>query len=139
MAAYETAAVATDQAMASKIGAHVLREMNGTAADAAVAVALSLGVINFQSSGLGGGGFLVYYDNSAKESTAINFREKAPSGAYDSMYDDVAERPALLVGVPGELKGPGKNTDESNGRNCSTWPRTSPRRDSPSPIGPNAL
>ena len=41
MTAYENAAVATDQELCSKIGTHVLRELNGTAADAAVAVALS--------------------------------------------------------------------------------------------------
>ena len=106
MTAYENAAVATDQELCSKIGTHVLRELNGTAADAAVAVALSLGVVNFQSSGLGGGGFLVYYDSATKESTAINFREKAPRGIDESIIPEkIAQRPGVFVGVPGELKG----------------------------------
>ena len=106
MNAYENVAVATDQALCSKIGTHVLRELNGTAADAAVAVALSLGVVNFQSSGLGGGGFLVYYDSATKESTAINFREKAPKGINETLLvEELAQRRGLIVGVPGELKG----------------------------------
>ena len=103
MNAYENVAVATDQALCSKIGTHVLRELNGTAADAAVA--LSLGVVNFQSSG---------HDSATKESSSINFREKAPKEVNETLIaEELAQRRGLIVGVPGELKG----LDERQGGN----------------------
>ncbi|XP_065834444.1 glutathione hydrolase 1 proenzyme-like [Oscarella lobularis] len=109
MNAYSHAVVATDTPLVSKIGVQVLREMGGTAADAAVAVALCLGVVHFHTSGLGGGGCCIYYDRRSKGTpVAMDFREAAPLAA-DVVEETMTregqrERPGILAGVPGELK-----------------------------------
>ena len=53
----------------------------GNAVDAAVAVQAMLGLVEPQSSGVGGGAFLLYYDAHSGHVTAIDGREKAPAGA----------------------------------------------------------
>ena len=58
---FERDAVAADQFEASRAGAEVLAA-GGNAADAAAATMLALGVVNPASSGIGGGGFALYYD-----------------------------------------------------------------------------
>ena len=74
---YRHAAVAADTAECSRIGVEILRK-GGTAVDAAVAGLLCSGVTNPQSAGIGGGGFMVYYNATSQQSTVIDFREKAP-------------------------------------------------------------
>ena len=74
---YRNAAVTADSAECSQIGVEILRK-GGTAVDAAVAGLLCAGVANPQSAGIGGGGFMVYYNATSQESTVIDFREKAP-------------------------------------------------------------
>src|SRR5438046_2366398 len=69
--------VASDQLQASRAGAEVLAE-GGNAVDAAVATALALGVVGPAGSGLGGGGFLVYWDARHKRAYVLDFRETAP-------------------------------------------------------------
>jgi gamma-glutamyltranspeptidase len=65
IAGLESGAVATDHPLCSKLAARVLMELGGSAADAAVAAALCLGVANPASSGMGGGAFvLVHADPS---------------------------------------------------------------------------
>lgn len=101
------AAVAADEARCSQIGADVLSE-NGTAVDAAVAAALCLGVVHPQSSGIGGGCFILIYKNATGEAEVIDARETAPASASVNMY---AGAPAASlsggtsVAVPGELAG----------------------------------
>jgi gamma-glutamyltranspeptidase/glutathione hydrolase len=112
--AYERFAVASDHPLASNAGLEVLRE-GGNAADAAAATMLALGVVNPQSSGMGGGGFALYYDAESGELTFLDFRERAPGGATPDMYEDneaqggpaskKSQLGGLAAGVPGEPAG----------------------------------
>ncbi|MBL8769862.1 MAG: gamma-glutamyltransferase [Phenylobacterium sp.] len=77
--------VAAANPMAVEAGLKVLRA-GGTAADAAVAVQAVLGLVEPQSSGLGGGAFLVYYDARTKAVTAYNGRETAPAAATPTLF-----------------------------------------------------
>jgi gamma-glutamyltranspeptidase/glutathione hydrolase len=77
-------AVAADHVLASEAGAAVLR-MGGNAVDAAVAAALSSGVVQPSGSGLGGGGFALVVTPKG-ESTFLDFRETAPAAATHDMY-----------------------------------------------------
>ena len=82
---YEHAAVATDAAQCSVVGTDVLRN-GGSAVDAAIASLLCVGVVNFHSTGIGGGGFMVYYNATSKTATTLDYRETAPGRANSSMY-----------------------------------------------------
>ncbi len=84
----------------------------GSAVDAAVAVQAMLGLVEPQSSGLGGGAFLLYYDAKTKTITAFDGREAAPKAATPGMFlgEDGAPlsyRDAVLsgrsTGVPGAI------------------------------------
>lgn len=88
-ATYQHAAVATDAAPCSEIGADILKR-GGSAVDAAIAATLCVGVVNIHSTGIGGGGFMVYYNSSSKESYALDFRERAPLNGSKFMYNDTA-------------------------------------------------
>ena len=77
-------AVAADHILASEAGAAALR-MGGNAVDAAVAAALSSGVVQPSGSGLGGGGFALVVDSKGV-STFLDFRETAPAAATHDMY-----------------------------------------------------
>ena len=85
-ATYNTAAVATDAAPCSTVGVEILRK-GGSAVDAAIASLLCLGVVNFHSTGIGGGGFMVYYNATSKTATTLDYRETAPGRANSSMYE----------------------------------------------------
>ena len=86
---YEHAAVATDAGPCSQVGVDILK-LGGNAVDAAIAATLCVGVVNLHSTGIGGGGFMVYYNSSSGEAHAIDFREKAPMNASTFMYNDTA-------------------------------------------------
>jgi gamma-glutamyltranspeptidase / glutathione hydrolase len=114
-ASFHRFVVAADHPLASEAGAAVLRA-GGNAADAGVATALALGVVSPASSGLGGGGFALYYRASDRTLTFIDFREEAPSAATPTMFarqegDDEAAAArrsrvgGLAVAVPGEPAG----------------------------------
>ena len=83
---YQHAAVATDSAQCSKVGVDILKR-NGSAVDAAIASLLCVGVINCHSTGIGGGGFMVYYNATSKSATVFDYRETAPDKANQSMYE----------------------------------------------------
>ena len=98
--------------LASEAGARVLRE-GGSAADAMVAVQAVLGLVEPQSSGLGGGAFLVWYDAGSGEITTLDGRETAPAAASGDMFLGPDGEPlkffdavvgGLSVGVPGTPK-----------------------------------
>ena len=73
--------VAAANPAATEAGLAVLRA-GGTAVDAAVAVQATLGLVEPQSSGLGGGAFMVFYDAKTQAVTAYDGRETAPSGRH---------------------------------------------------------
>lgn len=98
--------VASENEICSKIGVDILK-VGGNGIDSVIATTLCIGVTNFQSSGLGGGGFMVYRKNNG-ESVSINFREKAPALASTDMFVNETSKAAtggLSVAVPGELMG----------------------------------
>src|SRR5881227_290015 len=105
-------AVASDTVPATRAGLAVLAR-GGTAADAAVAVASTLGVTDPFVAGLGGGGYFVYYDAGTHRVYTIDGRETAPAAATDSLFIDpatgkplsfpTAVTSGLSVGVPGML------------------------------------
>lgn len=95
--------------LAAEAGARVLGE-GGTAADAMVAVQAVLGLVEPQSSGLGGGAFLVWYDGTSGEMTTLDGRETAPLAATPRLFLEESGEPmgffdavvgGRSVGTPG--------------------------------------
>ena len=88
-------------------------ELGGNAIDAAVAISFSISVERPQSTGLGGGGFMLIKTPEMKEPIAMDFREKAPQKAYSKMYlnkkGEVIKNKSLngifAVGTPGLVAG----------------------------------
>lgn len=60
----------------------------GNATDAAIAAEMVLGLVEPQSSGVGGGGFLLHYDGASERIDAFDGREQAPAGATPTMLAD---------------------------------------------------
>jgi len=96
---------------AAAAGVEILRA-GGSAADAALATMLALTVVEPQSSGIGGGGFLVYHDEAANRLSSYDGRETAPAAATPAYFlgPDGRPRPrgeavpgGLSVGVPGNI------------------------------------
>lgn len=85
MPATSRAGVAAANPLAVQAGLEVLRR-GGSAVDAAVAVQAMLGLVEPQSSGLGGGAFMVYLDGRSGRVTAYEGRETAPAGATPDMF-----------------------------------------------------
>ena len=81
----QTGMVAAANPLATEAGLKVLRE-GGSAVDAAIAVQATLGLVEPQSSGLGGGAFMVLYDPKTAKVWAYDGREEAPSGATATMF-----------------------------------------------------
>ena len=77
--------IVTANPYASDVGANILLR-GGTAADAMVAAQAVLGLVEPQSSGMGGGGFLVWYDSKSGELTTLDGRETAPMAASDHLF-----------------------------------------------------
>eukprot|EP00731_Ephydatia_muelleri_P010696 Em0005g1282a len=87
------------------MGADILKKQ-GSAVDATITTMLCVGVVNIQSSGIGGGGFMVIHDKG--DTYSLNFRETAPAAATKGMFGSnatLATLGALAVAVPGELRG----------------------------------
>ena len=98
--------------LAAAAGREMLRQ-GGTAVDAAVAVQMVLTLVEPQSSGIGGGGFLLHYDAEARKLGTYDGRETAPAAATPNMFlhadgtpmeFDEAVVGGLSVGVPGALR-----------------------------------
>ncbi|WP_448662124.1 gamma-glutamyltransferase family protein [Sphingomonas sp. CJ20] len=97
---------------ATDAGMAVLRR-GGSAVDAAIAVQAMLSLVEPQSSGVGGGAFLTYYDAAARDVTVYDGRETAPAGASEGMFLGADGKPlpfgdAVLsgraTGVPGAVR-----------------------------------
>jgi gamma-glutamyltranspeptidase/glutathione hydrolase len=104
--------VATANPVASQAGYDVLKA-GGSAIDALVAVQMTLGLVEPQSSGLGGGAFVVYYDASKQKLTTFDGRETAPLDATPELFQDKNGEPLSFytavvggrsVGTPGTVK-----------------------------------
>nr|WP_234343484.1 gamma-glutamyltransferase [Streptomyces sp. NRRL F-5123] len=101
-------AVASVDADATAAGVEVLRR-GGNAVDAAVATAAALGVTEPYSSGIGGGGYFVYYSARQHQVFTIDGRETAPRSATDQLFVENGKPLAFAdavtsgrsVGVPG--------------------------------------
>ena len=97
--------------LAAEAGRDILRQ-GGSAIDAAIAAQFVLGLVEPQSSGLGGGAFIVHWDEAAKEVVTIDGRETAPAAARPERFlkdgkplaFDDAVRSGLSVGVPGVVR-----------------------------------
>ena len=101
--------IVTANPYATDVGANILLR-GGTAADAMVAAQAVLGLVEPQSSGMGGGGFLVWYDSKSGELTTLDGRETAPMAASDHLFQNQNGEPIRFwdsviggrsVGVPG--------------------------------------
>ncbi|OBB23760.1 gamma-glutamyltransferase [Mycolicibacterium peregrinum] len=109
-----TYAVATANPLATEAACKVLRD-GGTAADALVTAQAVLGLVEPQSSGIGGGGFLLYYDAAGNAVRAYDGRETAPAAATENYLRWVSETDRTVpkpdarasgrsIGVPGIVR-----------------------------------
>jgi gamma-glutamyltranspeptidase/glutathione hydrolase len=101
--------IAAANPLAAQAGLEMLRA-GGSAVDAAIAVQMVLGLVEPESSGIGGGAFMLVYNPKNKETTSFDGREVAPASATPGMFLDAAgkARPkpeaipgGLSVGIPG--------------------------------------
>ena len=97
--------------LATAAGRDILRA-GGSAVDAAIAVQLVLGLVEPQSSGLGGGSFLVLWDSATRAVLTYDGRETAPAAARPERFlvdgkpmpFEAAVRSGLAVGTPGTVR-----------------------------------
>ncbi|CAG2170458.1 unnamed protein product [Oppiella nova] len=103
---YNRYAVSTDSSQCAHIGKQIL-DSNGTAADAAIAVMLCMGVTIPHSMGLGGGCLILVYNSTTKQTVVIDGREEAPKESHRDLFANISCDPRLplSIGVPGELAG----------------------------------
>jgi gamma-glutamyltranspeptidase / glutathione hydrolase len=104
---YAGGVVAVSSPLAAQVGAEVL-EAGGNAIDAAVAVQFALNVVEPQSSGIGGGGFMLVHLANTGETFYVDGRERAPAGATPDMFGalgfEAASTSGISIGVPGALR-----------------------------------
>ena len=104
--------VVTQHYLATEIGENILAQ-GGNAYDAAIAVGFALAVVLPRAGNIGGGGFMVIYDEESNDTYAIDYREKAPAASFRDMYlDENGEFDILkstfgyqAIGVPGTVHG----------------------------------
>jgi gamma-glutamyltranspeptidase / glutathione hydrolase len=105
------AMVAAANPLAVEAGLEVLRA-GGSAVDAAIAVQAALGLVEPQSSGIGGGSFMLHYDAKTGDVVAYDGREVAPKGATERLFLDDEGKPLPFwtavksgrsQGVPGAI------------------------------------
>ena len=94
-------AVVTNHWAASSVGRDILKS-GGNAVDASVAISFALGVVEPQSSGLGGDGFMMIYDNEKKRVKVANGTGAAPSLATVDFYKSgIPLKGILSASIPG--------------------------------------
>ena len=103
--------VSSAHELASKAGVEILQK-GGNAVDAAIATYLALNVVEFNASGIGGGGFMVIRSAKTGEVIELDYREMAPSSATKDMYSTEYSKKAhesfeggKSIGVPGAVMG----------------------------------
>ncbi|TKV69567.1 gamma-glutamyltransferase [Marinobacter panjinensis] len=104
--------VATSHTLATEVALKVL-ENGGNAMDAAVTAGFALAVTQPRSGNIGGGGFMLYAPGGGEAVEAIDYREKAPAAATETMFQDedgnvVQNRSRFThkaAGVPGTVAG----------------------------------
>ena len=104
--------VVSQHYLATDVG-HSILESGGNAYDASIAVAFALAVVLPRAGNIGGGGFMVMYDQESKKSYSIDYREMAPALATKDMYLNQdgsvnkirATQGILAIGVPGTVYG----------------------------------
>jgi len=92
---------------------HSILEEGGNAYDAAITVAFALAVVLPRAGNIGGGGFMVMFDEASQESYSIDYRETAPEAATKDMFLNSdgsvnkkrATQGVLSIGVPGTVYG----------------------------------
>ncbi|MBL7663831.1 MAG: gamma-glutamyltransferase [Bacteriovoracaceae bacterium] len=112
-ATHGTKWVISTQGQAATQAAHQVLLDGGNIIDAAVAASFTISVERPHSTGLGGGGFLIYREAKTKKITVFDFRERAPRRAHARMYlnnkdeviEDLSVTGHLSVAVPGLVKG----------------------------------
>ncbi|MFU0773292.1 gamma-glutamyltransferase [Staphylococcus warneri] len=101
--------ISVSHPLAAEVGQHIL-DQGGTAMDAVIAIQLALNVVEPFTSGIGGGGYLLYYNHKSGDITSFDARETAPShidkqfylddeGNYKSFFD--LSTHGSIVAVPG--------------------------------------
>lgn len=106
------AMVVSAHPLATSAGLAMLQQ-GGNAVDAAVASTFAISVVEPFSAGIGGGGFLLFYEAETGEIESLDFRERAPLAATETMYLDETGEPRdrasldghLAAGVPGTVAG----------------------------------
>lgn len=97
---------------AAEAGLEMMRA-GGSAVDAAIATQMVLGLVEPESSGIGGGAFMLVYNPKTKHTTSFDGREMAPASARPTMFLDANGQPrtkadvipgGLSVGIPGVVK-----------------------------------
>lgn len=104
--------VATSHPLATEVALDVLKN-GGNAIDAAVTAGFALAVTQPRSGNIGGGGFMLISKGDGSDPEAIDYREKAPAAATETMFQDdtgsvVKNRSRfthLAAGVPGTVAG----------------------------------
>ncbi|EFO32708.1 gamma-glutamyltransferase [Roseibium sp. TrichSKD4] len=123
----ENGMVASQEAVATEVGVEILQK-GGNAVDAAIATGFALAVTLPRAGNLGGGGFMMIHRSETGETDALDYREKAPAGAFRDMFlgDDGEPDKAksrfsgLAVGVPGTVAG-FEAAFEKHGSGNLTW------------------
>lgn len=99
--------VVTQNKHATEVGYEILRQ-GGNAVDASVAVGFALAVTLPRAGNLGGGGFILIYDNEEDKISSIDYRSAAPKSSSSEMFledDNVIKFGHLVNAVPGSVAG----------------------------------
>jgi gamma-glutamyltranspeptidase/glutathione hydrolase len=104
--------ISTQGKVATRAALDVLKR-GGNLMDAAITASFVISVERPQSTGIGGGGFLIYHEAKTKKNYVFDFRERAPARAHRNLYldsrgqviPDASLDGALSVGVPGLVRG----------------------------------
>ena len=108
----ENGMVVSQHYLATNVG-HSILEEGGNAYDASIAVAFALAVVLPRAGNIGGGGFMIMFDETSQQSYSIDYREVAPEAATKNMFLSSdgsvnklkARQGVLSIGVPGTVYG----------------------------------